>query len=95
MTHEQMLKLQKIMNHYGIENQLKKLMEEARELVEACENVKRDGGDLEGLVDEIADVEVMLWQIKYAFSLFGQVADRKEYKINRQIGRMADDGKAD
>ena len=90
MTKQQRKKCQKILEHYGVHHQMDKLMEELRELLEACENVKRASGDLFSMVDEIADVEVMLWQIKYALHLFDEVDSRKEYKIDRQIGRMED-----
>lgn len=88
MTKLQKRELGKILNHYGIESQMDKLIEEAAELIQAVEKAKRDGAALENLADEIADVEVMLWQIKYHHKLFARVQQRVEYKIDRQVRRM-------
>ena len=40
------------------------------------------------IVEEIADVEIMLEQLKLIFNCFGLVEREKEYKINRLAERL-------
>lgn len=93
MTKQNRRDLEKILDHYGIESQIDKLVEEAAELIVECEKAKRDlprgEYDLDKLVDEIADVEVVLWQLKYFYKLFVRVGHRTQYKIERTIERMS------
>ena len=44
-----------------------------------------NGEDLEHLVEEIADVELMLHQIKLSYNLFDDVDKIRQKKINRLI----------
>ena len=55
-----------IADHYGKENQLRQLQEECGELIQAVSKHLR-GKDPTGekLMEELADVEVMIAQIKY------------------------------
>lgn len=77
-------KLEKIFNHYGYNNQRKKLIEECSELIRA---IVRD--DDENFVEELADVTILTEQILNHFLKYKEEFIKiKEYKINRQIERI-------
>lgn len=76
-------KIRYIADHYGKENQMKKCVEECAELIQGlCKK------DYENVVEEMADVEIMIEQIKYLFLCGEDVAKIKEQKIDRQIKRI-------
>lgn len=97
MTIEQ--KIQYIADHYGYEPQSRQLIEEMAELTVAINKAWRktldtvdkipNMDDEERIVEEIADVEIMLRQIKYLLGVdedeLSQIAERK---LNRQIERI-------
>jgi len=56
------LQIRQILNHYGVENQKKKAIEELSELIRA---ITRD--DLKNIIEEIADVEIMISQLKMLY----------------------------
>lgn len=75
--------LKYIADHYGLKHQLVKCKEELGELIEAI-----DSADNEAIIEEIADVEIMLEQIKYLSNLYETVKLQKDYKIMRQLQRV-------
>lgn len=76
---------QKIIEHYGINNQLKKLSEEVYELQESI----LEQHNTEHVLEEYADVEVILEQIKQYFKLDDEKIELiKDYKIARQLYRI-------
>lgn len=80
-------RLKAIANHYGKESQLRQTMEECCELSLECSHVIRRKEPTVNLIYEIADVEIMLEQIKYLFRIDEKdIRDAKEFKINRQLG---------
>lgn len=95
-------KLLKIIEHYGVNNQQRKLMEEIFELQEAifeyensgwdfsdesCEDIERDYRY--HMAEEIADVQVMLNQFKEHYEITDeQIEGIMNYKINRQLERI-------
>lgn len=94
--------LLKIITHYGSSHQIKKLNEECFELQEALIRAEEffDWGlgdeDLEHIVEEMADVQIMLEQFKvYYQEHYGITNERinkvMEYKINRQLERITDE----
>lgn len=97
MTTEQ--KIQYIADHYGYESQSRQLIEEMAELTVAINKAWRktfdavdklpNMDDEERIVEEIADVEIMLRQIKYLLGVdedeLSQIAERK---LDRQIERI-------
>lgn len=87
MTEAQNRKLVKILSHYGKNHQIQKAVEECAELTQALMK-DRDGNARDMVVDEIADVYVMLAQLEIAYDCQGEVADRIDFKINRQMERM-------
>lgn len=76
---------QKIIKHYGINNQLKKLTEEVYELQESI----LEQHNIEHILEEYADVEVILEQIKQYFKLDDEKIELiKDYKVARQLYRI-------
>lgn len=90
--------LLKIINHYGIEHQQRKLNEETFELQEAITDyryveVYKDSPaekyHKEHITEEIADVMVMLEQIRLYYEINDmKVKDIMINKIERQLERM-------
>ena len=89
--------IEKIADHYGLQNQLGKLSEELRELDLAAMLAQLDLISHEeisdksrfNLIDELADVIIMVEQISYLMSVRGRVVGRIGFKINRQLERIA------
>ena len=77
---------------WGIKNQLHILAEECSELAVAASHVARERDDsvLE-IVEEIADVEIMIDQIKNHFSLSEKVMIKKDEKLKRLKKRIEDE----
>ena len=81
--------LQKAVDTYGINNQLNQLQEECAELIVAVNKYRRTPFDnLDGLVDEFADVIIMHNQIINKFNLEVRVHERIEFKLNRLKERL-------
>lgn len=85
-------KLLKIINHYGINNQLRKLNEEVFELEEAIINgelLDLDDETVNHITEEIADCMVILSQFKEYYDIDGRGILRiMNEKIERQLGRI-------
>ena len=88
MTTEQLRHLTTIVEHYGVYTQENKAIEECSELIKEISINNNGINNIEALIDEIADVEVMINQLKIIFYCFGEVEERIDYKINRQLERM-------
>ncbi len=76
---------QKIIEHYGYENQLLKLVEELRELEAVIIN---DPTNEDHLQEEMADVLNLIEQIINYKEWYVAVRLIKEFKINRQLTRI-------
>jgi NTP pyrophosphatase (non-canonical NTP hydrolase) len=92
-------KLMRIADEYGYEAQSRKLMEETAELTVALNKDwwmrrKHSPSDeelkkaRENIIEEIADVEVVLSQIKYLMNCEVEVMQVKKQKIDRQLLRI-------
>lgn len=90
--------IERIADHYGLQHQLKKLREELGELDIAAlcvemDIMRRDGfappETIDALVDELADVSVMLQQIMHLTNTHDAVRERIQFKVNRQLERIA------
>lgn len=88
MTTEQLRHLNTIVEHYGSDHQQRKAIEECAELTQAICKYEACLDGVEKIVDEIADVKIMLAQLEIIFDCFGEVEARIEYKINRQLERI-------
>lgn len=97
MTTEQ--KIQYIADHYGYESQSRQLIEEMAELTVALNKAWRktfdtvdkipNMDDEERIVEEIADVEIMITQIEYLLGVSDMKLDNMiEQKLDRQIERI-------
>lgn len=78
--------LKYIANHYGLEHQLGKCKEELGELIQAIDSL-----DEKAIVEEIADVEIMTAQLKQLMCADRVVDLYKDYKIARQLRRIAEE----
>lgn len=67
--------------HYGLKAQKMKLIEELAELIQA---LSKD--DINAIKEELADVEVMIMQIKDGMHI--ETAEIMNYKLNRQKARI-------
>lgn len=92
-------KLLKIIQHYGINKQLKYIHSEYFELDEAIlkfENTKsyftNHNWYKECIAEEIADVMVMLKQFQYYYEITDeQIEEIMNYKIQRQLDRISEE----
>ena len=78
--------LTNIANHYGLKHQLVKCKEELGELIEAI-----DSANDEAIIEEIAVVEIMTEQLKQLMCADRVVELYKDYKIARQLRRIAEE----
>ena len=90
MTREQKLKAMHILYHYGAKSQMMKCCEELSELESAIlKHLNKGGNNTDEILDEMADVYIMLEQMKNVFPFGENVLDERiEYKLNRQAKRM-------
>ena len=92
MTDEQKEKCRQIVEHYGAESQRDILIEECAELIQAVCKIKRDGGGVSfNFLEELADVTIMIEQMKQAFA-DDELIDYLSFvnrKIERQMCRMS------
>lgn len=83
--------LQKIADHYGKDAQAVQCVEELNELAAAILQYRKRKGrkELVKVIEEIADVENMIPQIKYLFKLNNDVIEETRVeKIDRQCLRI-------
>ena len=77
-------KLFKIFSHFGYRKQLRKFNEECYELTEAMLDNER-----EHIVEEIADVQVLLNQFKELYKIHDdEIVEIMEQKIERTLERI-------
>ena len=92
MTQEQMRSLNTIVETYGNDAQEDMAIEECSELVKAILKFRRSNAkdsDLrDAVIDEIADVQIMLTQLGIIFNCVEEVNERIDFKIDRQMGRI-------
>lgn len=77
-----------IANFYGKESQVLIAIEEMSELTkELCKYFRRYNRKKE-IIEEIADAEIMLEQLKYLFGVHKEVSNQVDYKLERQLRRI-------
>lgn len=91
-------KIKKIINFYGIESQARQTMEECGELIQALNKYLRISNKdklaaektavIMNIAEEIADVQIMIYQVKEYFQFEKEVAEIIKSKIDRTIERM-------
>ena len=81
-----------VINSYGVKSQEDVAIEEMAELQKAIIKNRRYNNEStkKELIEEIADVEIMLSQLKIIYSCNEEVEKKIEYKIERQIKRILD-----
>lgn len=89
MTDKQIKKLHCFIKFYGKTNQCTKAIEECAELQQQLCKALTGTGSIYLLAEEIADVTIMLEQLKIMFNCSDDVNEIIDYKIQRQIERMA------
>ena len=78
-----------ILNTYGIHNQTLVACEELGELIQALSKTLRGGYGTDHLIEEIADAEVMIDQIRMFYGIDQQKIDeQKLFKLRRQLARI-------
>lgn len=92
MNDEQKFLCRRIFDHYGIDSQARILQEECAELIQAVSKIFRYGvtsETYENLIEELADVSIMLEQMKYWLKddLTGVI----DVKLQRQKERIANE----
>lgn len=78
--------------HYGYEPQSNMLIEEMAELTQAISKYRRDNSkkNFDNIIEEIADVEVMLHQIKHLLGINPKYVEQiKIEKVNRTKENIA------
>lgn len=85
--------------YYGYRAQSNQLVEECAELIQAVSKYRRAVTEdkkavaLENLIEEIADVEIMLEQVKYLLQISAdEIEAMKIFKVNRTKERMLSNG---
>ena len=82
----------KARSKYGIDAQVQMCIEEMSELTKELCKWFRDKGDINHISEEIADVEIMLEQMKQFFNLQDDVERYKTFKLGRLEERLKEDG---
>lgn len=82
---------QRAVDAYGKEHQLIICMEEMAELTKELSKNLRGHNNLQEIAEEVADVEIMLEQVKVIFDLKEEVSEAKEAKLLRLQKRIIRD----
>ena len=81
-------RIKQIADHYGIKEQLRQLAEECCELAVEANHSARKGTTVK-IIEEIADVVIMMEQIIYLAGIDRKDIDEViDYKLNRQLKRI-------
>ena len=84
--------LEKAIRHYGVENQMAQSIEELAELIVAINKCLRYKDDIEArnnLVEEVADVLIMIDQLKIIMNIKDYEIDcYRKYKLERLERRI-------
>ena len=68
---------------FGFESQKIMAIEEMSELTKELTKELRNRGNVENIADELADVEIMLAQLKIIYNIHELVEQHKDFKLNR------------
>ena len=73
----------KLIGKFGGDNQIIVVIEELAELQKELTKQLRGNGNINHIISEIADVEIMIEQLKIIFNCKKEVENTKHYKIYR------------
>ena len=84
-----------IISYYGEQFQIDKAIEEMSELTQALIKARQDPDNLteENVLEEVADVWVMIEQLKLIFKGQEVVEEYIDYKISRQMQRIMNESR--
>lgn len=68
---------------FGKESQKIMAIEEMSELIKELTKELRDRGDISHIAEEVADVEIMLSQLKLLYNIHNEVLSNRDYKLTR------------
>ncbi len=91
-------KIRQISEHYSPEQQIEKAKEELRELLAELEAAEIINGKLvlpDNAWGEAADVMIMTIQLAMQHNKEDKVRKQMEYKVNRQLRRMSEEGEVE
>lgn len=78
-----------VISKYGTEHQVTVAIEELSELQKELCKFIRKSGNLCNIAEEIADVQLMLWQMQTVFDVRQEEVERRvKYKIDRTISEI-------
>ncbi|MBQ9089946.1 MAG: hypothetical protein IJY58_02740 [Alphaproteobacteria bacterium] len=81
----------KAIQRWGVSAQLLMVLEEMSELQkEILKNINRGKDNLDAIIDETADVEIMLAQLKHIYQIQKQVEERIPVKLAKVRARLED-----
>ena len=75
--------LNQAIDFFGAESQKIMAIEEMSELIKELTKELRNRGNVENIADELADVEIMLAQLKIMYKIHDLVIEHKDFKLNR------------
>lgn len=77
---------------YGAQSQIDKAIQECAELILALSKWGENRAEKAEVVDEIADVKIMMRQLELIFGVEDDVSKRVEYKVRRLRRRLENEG---
>lgn len=81
--------IERIADHFGKESQVIVAIEEMSELMQALAKDSRGIGNMANIVEEIADVEIMLRQLTHLFSIQKEALEKEiRKKVARTLFRI-------
>ena len=84
-------RVEKIADHYGLKHQIRKLIEESRELITAAVAYllfEKTEERKDHLIEEAADVAIVIAQIVYLLKSDEKMNIWIDYKLDRTVKRM-------
>lgn len=91
MNRTQKAKCREIAEKYGMRSQEQQSVSELAELLEVLTRRQNQRGNdwRNKLIDEIADVRIMLEQLQTLHAIDSEtISEQIDYKLNRQLGRI-------
>ena len=80
------------LSRYGVYSQLWKAIEEMSELTNEIAKDHAGGSTQEALIDEIADVTIMMEQLRLIYDVNEAVQERIDFKMRRLAQRIGYEG---
>ena len=80
--------IKQIADHYKLDSQLDKLIEESAEVIQAIQKYKQNKILITGLIEELADLSIVYEQVVYLLGCDERIAVMKKYKVDRQLRRI-------